>query len=134
MAGSINKTILMGHVGKEPEIRYTQTGSMVASFSLATSESWTDKGGQKQERTEWHRVVAMGKLAGTIKDHVRKGVKLYIEGKLQTKKWTDKKGTDHYTTEVMLGYGSQLMFPCPKSQNQAGEPAPSEGDYGDLPF
>lgn len=104
MAGSINKVIIVGNVGKEPEIRSMQNGDKIANFSLATSETWKDKAtGERREKTEWHRVVVFNdNLVGVIERYVNKGSKLYIEGQLQTRKWTDNQGIERYTTEVVL--------------------------------
>ncbi|MFT5703822.1 MAG: single-strand DNA-binding protein [Rickettsiales bacterium] len=110
---SINKVILVGNVGSDPEIRNTNDGREIASFSVATSESWKDKNsGEKKEKTEWHRVVVFSSgLAGIVKNYVKKGSKLYIEGQLQTRKWTDKEGADKYTTEVILqNFNSTLQI------------------------
>ena len=108
MAGSVNKVILVGNLGKDPEIRHTQDGRKIANFSVATSESWRDKNsGEKRERTEWHAVVIFGALADVVERYVAKGSKVYIEGSLQTRKWQDKQGNDRYSTEVVLqGYGN----------------------------
>lgn len=104
MAGSVNKVILVGNLGKDPEVRSTQAGGKVVSFTLATSESWNDKtSGERQERTEWHRVVIYNeRIADVAEKYCRKGSKIYIEGALQTRKWTDQGGQDRYTTEVAL--------------------------------
>jgi single-strand DNA-binding protein len=104
MAGSVNKVILVGNVGKDPEIRRTQDGRPIANLSIATSESWRDKNsGEKKEKTEWHRVVVFSEpLCKVIEQYVKKGAKLYIEGALQTRKWTDKDGVEKYSTEVVL--------------------------------
>ncbi len=104
MAGSVNKVILVGNVGRDPEIRSTQDGTKVANLSLATSETWRDKNsGERKERTEWHRVVIFNeRLVDVVEKYVRKGSKLYIEGALQTRKWTDNTGAEKYTTEVVL--------------------------------
>jgi len=104
MAGSVNKVILVGNVGRDPEIRSTQDGLRLANMSLATSETWRDKNsGERKERTEWHRVVVFNeRLVDVIEKYVRKGSKLYIEGALQTRKWTDNSGQERYTTEVVL--------------------------------
>jgi single-strand DNA-binding protein len=113
MAGSVNKVILVGNVGKDPEIRRTQDGRPIANLSLATSESWRDKNsGEKKEKTEWHRVVVFSEpLCKVIEQYVKKGAKLYIEGALQTRKWTDKDGVEKYSTEVVLqGYNSSLTM------------------------
>lgn len=97
---SINKVMLIGRLGQDPELKYTPSGSAVCNFSLATSESWTDKGGQKQERTEWHRVVVWGKLAELCNQYLAKGRQAFIEGSLQTRQWEDKQGQKRYTTEI----------------------------------
>ncbi|HXA72175.1 MAG TPA: single-stranded DNA-binding protein [Stellaceae bacterium] len=104
MAGSVNKVILVGNLGRDPEIRSTQDGTKVANLSLATSESWRDKStGERKERTEWHRIVVFNeRLVDVIEKYVKKGSKLYIEGALQTRKWTDNAGAEKYTTEVVL--------------------------------
>ncbi len=104
MAGSVNKVILIGNVGRDPEIRSTNDGTRIANFTLATSENWRDKAsGERRERTEWHRVVIFNdRLTDVVEKYVKKGAKLYIEGALQTRKWTDKEGQERYTTEVVL--------------------------------
>ena len=98
---SVNKVILIGNLGKDPEVRFTPGGQAVANFSIATSDSWTDKSGQKQERTEWHRIVVWGKLAELCGEYLKKGRQCYIEGRLQTREWTDKENRKNYTTEVV---------------------------------
>ncbi len=100
MAGSVNKVILIGHLGADPEIRYTPSGQPVANFRLATSESWNDKSGQRQERTEWHRIVVWGKLAELCGEYLAKGRQVYVEGRIQTRQWDDRDGNKRYTTEV----------------------------------
>lgn len=110
---SVNKAILIGRVGQDPEIRSTQQGKEIASFSLATSESWRDKStGEKREATEWHRIVCFSEgLVKVIKNYVKKGSKLYIVGKLQTRKWQDQSGNDRYSTEIVLqGYNCNLIM------------------------
>ena len=104
MAGSVNKVILIGNVGKDPEIRHTQAGAKIASMSIATSESWKDKqSGEKREKTEWHRISIFDeKLAEIVEKYVKKGSKVYVEGSLQTRKWTGNDGVEKYTTEVVL--------------------------------
>lgn len=97
---SINKVMLIGRLGQDPELKYTPSGSAVCNFSLATSESWTDKSGQKQEKTEWHRVVVWGKLAELCNQYLAKGRQAFIEGSLQTRQWDDKQGQKRYTTEI----------------------------------
>lgn len=98
---SVNKVLLIGRLGNNPEIRYTNTGTAVANFNLATSESWNDKTGQKQERTEWHRVVVWGKLAELCEKYLAKGRQCFVEGRLQTRSWDDKDGNKRYTTEIV---------------------------------
>lgn len=112
MARGVNKVILIGNLGGDPEVRFTPNGSAVASLSVATSESWTDKNtGQRQDRTEWHRVVVFGKLAEICQQYLRKGSKVYLEGKLQTRKWQDQQGQDRYTTEVVVdSFGGQMQM------------------------
>lgn len=109
MAG-INKVILVGNLGKDPEVRYAPSGSAITNITIATSESWKDKNtGEKQEKTEWHRVVFFNKIAEIAGEYLRKGSKVYIEGKLQTRKWTDKEGMDRYTTEIVVDGFSGVM-------------------------
>lgn len=104
---SINKVILIGNLGADPEVRFTGSGQAVATLRLATNERWQDKSGQKQERTEWHRVVAWGRLAELCKEYLTKGRSVYIEGRLQTREWADKEGNKRYTTEIVA---QQLQF------------------------
>lgn len=123
MAGSINKVILIGNLGANPEVRTTQTGSKVASFSLATSESWTDRtSGERKERTEWHRVVVFEQMADIAERFLTKGVKVYVEGQLRTRKWTDQDGQEHYVTEVVLPRfrGEMTMLSRPASGDTGG--------------
>jgi single-strand DNA-binding protein len=105
VAGSVNKVILVGNLGKDPEIRFMPDGTKVANFSIATSESWKDKtSGERRERTEWHRISVMNdKVADIVEKYVRKGSKVYVEGQLQTRKWTDQSGQEKYTTETIIG-------------------------------
>jgi single-strand DNA-binding protein len=105
MAGSVNKVILVGNVGKDPDVRNTQDGSKIVNFSLATSETWNDRAsGERKERTEWHRVVVFNdRIGDVVEKYVRKGSKVYVEGALQTRKWTDQSGQDKYSTEVVIG-------------------------------
>lgn len=113
MAGSLNKVTLIGNVGRDPEIRSMSDGREVASLTLATSEQWRDKAsGEKKERTEWHRVAVFSEpLVGVIKNYVKKGSKIYIEGSLQTRKWNDQSGIERYTTEIVLqNFGSSLIM------------------------
>ncbi|GFE98174.1 single-stranded DNA-binding protein [Gluconobacter sp. Gdi] len=104
MAGSVNKVILVGNLGKDPEVRHTQSGSKVVSFTLATSDTWNDRqSGERRERTEWHRVVIFNERLGDVAERfLRKGRKVYLEGELRTRKWTDQGGQEHYTTEVVV--------------------------------
>ena len=108
MAGSgLNKVLLIGNLGKDPEVRYTPGGQAVANFNIATNEAWTDKSGQKQERTEWHRIVVWGKVAELCGEYLSKGRQVYIEGKLQTREWNNKEGAKQTTTEVVA---NQVLF------------------------
>ena len=147
----VNKVILVGHLGKDPEVRYTPNGKAVANLALATSESWKDQSGQIQEKTEWHRVSMFGKLAEIAGEYLRKGSQVYIEGKLQTRKWQNKEGQDQYTTEIvldpfngvmqMLGskgagqsegsfQGQQRSAAAPQQQNQGYQQPPQQGQQG----
>ncbi|MCC8369424.1 MAG: single-stranded DNA-binding protein [Rickettsia endosymbiont of Oxypoda opaca] len=113
MAGSLNKVILIGNLGRDPEIRTTGEGKEIANFSIATTESWKDRNtGEKKERTEWHRVVIFSEgLVSIVKSYVKKGTKIYLEGSLQTRKWNDNSGQEKYTTEVVLqNFNSQLIL------------------------
>ena len=102
MARGINKVILIGNLGNDPDVRYTSGGSPIANISLATSESWRDKEtGDQQERTEWHRIVFFGRRAEFVSEYLRKGSKIYVEGRLRTNKWQDRDGNDRYTTEIV---------------------------------
>ncbi|WP_276576708.1 single-stranded DNA-binding protein [Endozoicomonas sp. 4G] len=124
MARGVNKVILIGNLGNDPDVRFTPNGSAVANLSLATSESWKDRNtGQPQEKTEWHRVVIFGKLAEVAQQYLRKGSKIYIEGKLQTRKWQDQSGQDKYTTEVVVdAFNGQLQM-LDSRQDGMGMPA-----------
>ena len=155
MARGVNKVILIGNLGNEPEIRYTAGGAAVANVSLATAESWKDKeSGEQQERTEWHRIVFFGRLAEIVGEYLHKGSQIYVEGRLQTRKWQDKEGHDRYTTEIVAnemqmlgsrGGGSANAGKASKqeepesAESKAQAPAkagpPSEGDFDDdIPF
>ena len=121
MAGSVNKVILVGNVGQDPEVRQFQNGGQVCSFSLATSENWKDKNtGERREKTEWHRISVFSEgLIRVVQSYVKKGSKLYIEGQLETRKWQDQNGQDRYSTEVVLrGFGATLTML--DSRNNAG--------------
>ena len=133
MAGSVNKVILIGNLGADPEIRRTQDGRPIANLRVATSESWRDKNsGERRERTEWHRVTVFSEgLCKVIEQYVRKGAKLYIEGQLQTRKWQDQQGQDRYTTEIVLqGFGGTLHMLDGRSGGGGGSMSESSGgDY-----
>jgi len=132
MAGSVNKVILVGNVGADPEIRRTQDGRPIANLRIATSESWRDKNsGERKEKTEWHRVVVFNEgLCKVIEQYVKKGAKLYIEGALQTRKWTDQSGVEKYSTEVVLqGFNSTLQML--DSRGGGAGASSGGGDYGD---
>lgn len=118
MAG-INKVIIVGNLGQDVETKTTQDGQSIARFSIATSENWTDRNtGQKQEKTEWHRIVIFGKLADIASQYLHKGSKVYVEGKLRTQKWQDQQGNDRYTTEIVIsGFGGTLQMLDSKGSN-----------------
>ena len=121
MAGSVNKVILLGNLGQDPDIRTMQNGKKVCTFSLATSDSWKDKEtGEKKEKTEWHRVVVFNEgLIGVVESYIKKGTKLYLEGSLQTRKWTDESGNEKYTTEIVIqGYGGRIDIVSAKGSEQ----------------
>jgi len=124
MAG-INKVILVGNLGAKPEVKYASTGNAISNLSVATSESWTDKStGQKQERTEWHRVSLFGKLAEIAGQYLDKGSKVYVEGKLQTRKWQDQNGQDRYTTEVVVsGFNGTLQMLDRRDDSSSSAPS-----------
>ena len=159
MAGSgVNKVILVGNLGKDPEVRYTPGGQAVANFTIATNENWTDKQGQKQERTEWHKIVVWGKPAELCGEYLSKGRQVYIEGRLQTREWTNKEGQKQYTTEVVANPVGGVIFLSGgdrggRGQKSGGAPAddfgapppgldeavsggaaPSKGGEDDIPF
>jgi single-strand DNA-binding protein len=132
MAGSVNKVILVGNLGKDPEIRRTQDGRPIANLSVATSESWRDKAtGERKEKTEWHRVVIFSEgLAKIAEQYLKKGAKVYIEGQLQTRKYTDQSGAEKYTTEVVLqGFNSTLTMLDGRGGGGGFSDEPS-GDFG----
>lgn len=109
MTSSVNKAILIGNVGRDPEIRYTQSGEPIANFTLATNETWVDKAGQQKERTEWHRVEVFGKAAEVVRDYVVKGSSLYIEGSLRYDNWTDKAGVERNATKIRVSGPSSRL-------------------------
>ncbi len=144
MARGINKVILIGNLGRDPEVRYSPNGGAIANITLATSESWKDKNtGEQVEKTEWHRVVFFRRLAEIAGEYLKKGSKVYIEGKLQTRKWQDKDGNDRYTTEIVAnemqmldsrGGSSSYNQDEPAMASSQPEPAPA-GDFDDdIPF
>lgn len=154
MARGVNKVTLIGNLGADPEIRYTANGSAVANVRLATAESWRDReSGEQQERTEWHRVVFFSRLAEIVGEYLKKGSQVYIEGRLQTRKWQDRDGNDRYTTEIVAnemqmlggrGGGGGGGFDAPSnqtSQGQSASPAPASSNEppmddfdDDIPF
>ncbi len=148
MARGVNKVILIGNLGNDPDVRYTAGGAAIANISIATTESWRDKeSGEQQEKTEWHRVVFFGRLAEIVSEYLRKGSQVYVEGRLQTKKWQDKEGNDRYTTEIVANemqmLGSRGSSPEPerqaadtRSSSGTTSPAASDGDFvdDDIPF
>lgn len=121
---AVNKAILIGNLGKDPELRYTPAGQAVASFSLATSEKWRDKDGNMQDRTEWHNIVVWGRQAENAKEYLSKGKQVYIEGRIQTRSWEDKDGNKRYTTEIVT---QRMQFLGTRDQ------APAEVTSGDMP-
>jgi len=147
--GSVNKVILVGNLGRDAELRYTPGGAAVATLNLATTEVWNDKGGQKQEKTEWHRVVLWGKSAESLNEYLVKGKQIYVEGRLQTRQWDDKDGNKRYTTEirgdriVLLSGGGGGMGGG-RTSNRGGSAPPDDpmggGEMGaeltddDIPF
>ena len=138
----VNKAILVGHLGRDPEIRYAASGAAIANVSLATSESWKDKQtGENQERTEWHRVVFFGRLAEIVGEYLKKGSQVYVEGRIQTRKWQDKDGNDRYTTEIvandmqMLGGRSSGADDMPAANASGGGGGAPPADFDDdIPF
>jgi single-strand DNA-binding protein len=147
MAGSLNKAMIIGNVGRDPEIRSTQSGSRIANLSIATSESWKDKNsGERKERTEWHRVVVFNdKLVEVIEKYVVKGSKLYVEGAIQTRKWTDQSGAEKFSTEIVLQAfnGTLTLLGDPRSgggeggSRDSGQPqrrAPGPDLDDEIPF
>jgi single-strand DNA-binding protein len=161
MTGSVNKVILVGNLGKDPESRTAQSGDTIVTFSVATTESWNDKqSGERRERTEWHKVVVFNQhIAGVAERFLSKGAKVYLEGTLQTRKWTDQQGQEKYTTEIVLprfGTGELRMLSSRAEGGDAGEPSgrparttqprrepamaggggfgPPGGDLDDIPF
>lgn len=132
---SVNKVILIGNLGKDPELRYIQNGDAVASFSLATTDQWKDANGEKKEHTEWHRCVAWRRLAEVIGEYAKKGTQMYIEGKLQTRKWQDKDGQDRYATEIVVGEMKLLgnRVASPEGRSSHGDAARPQGGQESSP-
>jgi single-strand DNA-binding protein len=132
MAGSVNKVILVGNLGRDPEVRHTQQGGLIVQLSLATSENWRDKAsGERKERTEWHRVVIFNeKMAEVAQKYLRKGAKIYVEGQLQTRKWTDQSGVEKYTTEVVLPRFGGTMTMLDGRSGGGGDPGDDFGGGG----
>jgi len=142
MANGLNKAILIGNLGREPEVRYTPSGVAVANFSIATSETWTNKEGEKETRTEWHRIVAFGRLGEICGEYLSKGKQVYIEGRIQTRDWEDREGIKRYTTEIvanqMIMLGTRETAETIRSEDApapdyTGTPAPAQDD-DDIPF
>lgn len=154
MARGVNKVILIGNLGQDPEVKYMPNGNAVANITVATSESWKDKNtGEQVDKTEWHRVVFFRRLAEIVGEYLKKGSKIYIEGKLQTRKWQDKNGKDNWTTEIIASemqmldsrgggssdfnqsQGSAPMQSAPQSAPSQAAPAPANNDFDDdIPF
>ena len=124
---SVNKVILIGNLGRDPEVKYTQSGTAVANLSLATNEVWTDKAGQKQERTEWHNIVAWSKLADLSKRFLAKGRQVYIEGRIQTREWDDKDGNKRRKTEIVASQMVLLGARPQGMENASSSPMPQRG-------
>ena len=148
---SVNKAIIIGNLGKDPEMRYMPSGDAICNFSLATTDSWKDKNGEKQEKTEWHRISMFGKLAEIAGEYLKKGSQVYVEGRIQTRKWTNKEGQDQYTTEIVAdkmqmlggrsGGGGNSFEVVEKPSSGAGsakQAAKGGGDFDnfedDIPF
>lgn len=149
MARGVNKVILIGNLGRDPEVRYMPSGSAVANVALATSEQWKDKqSGEQQERTEWHNVVFFNRLAEIVGEYLKKGSQVYVEGSLRTRKWQDKNGNDRYTTEIVAsemqmlgsrggggGGGGSYDYNQDQSANRQPAAAPASDDFDDdIPF
>lgn len=128
---SLNKVMLIGNLGKDPEVRYTTSNQAVASFSVATSETYKDRNGEKQEKTEWHNVVLWGKLAEIAKDYLAKGKTVYIEGRLQTRKWQDRDGRDRYTTEIV---GDRMQMLGGRGEGSGGGRGPGRSQQADESY
>ena len=129
--GSVNKVVLVGHLGADPESRFTPSGVAVTTFNMATNESWKNKEGEYEDRTEWHRIVLYGKAAETASKYMKKGQLTYVEGRIRTRSWEDKEGMTRYTTEVL---GDRFTMLGRKGENQSAAPVEASGDDDDLPF
>lgn len=132
MAGGLNKVFLMGNLGRDPEVRYTQGGAAVANFSIATNERWTDKNGQQQEKTEWHKIVVWGKTAELCGQYLKKGRQAFIEGRLQTREWTDKQNQKQYTTEIVAN-NVQFIGPRPDGAPAGNGASSGPENFGPPP-
>ncbi len=141
--GSVNKVILIGNLGKDPEIRHTPGGAAVANFSIATNEAWNNRDGQREERTEWHRVVAFGKLAEICGQYLKKGKQVYIEGRLQTRAWDDRDGNKRTTTEIVAssmtmlgraGEGPSESYAPPMEEGGFSRASSAAPEDDDIPF
>lgn len=142
----LNKAMIIGRLGKDPEIKFTASGNAIANISVATSETWKDKStGEKKEKTEWHRVVFFGKLAEIVQQYVKKGSNIYIEGKIQTRKWQDQSGQDRYSTEIVVdGFDGKMQMldgkggqpaPTPSQPTPQPKPVTPQDDFDDdIPF
>ena len=147
---ALNKAMIIGNLGDDPELRYTQSGTPVANMSIATNRRWTDDNGQKQEKTEWHKVVVFGRQAETCEQYLSKGRQVYVEGRIQTRKWEDRDGNNRYTTEIVArnvqflsggsGGGGSMQEPPPYTDSDIGPSGGSESDFDqsfdddDIPF
>ena len=129
--GSVNKVVLVGHLGADPESRFTPSGVAVTTFNMATNESWKNKEGEYEDRTEWHRIVLYGKAAETASEYMKKGQLTYVEGRIRTRSWEDKDGMTRYTTEVL---GDRFTMLGRKGENKSAAPVDAGGDDDDLPF
>ena len=138
--GSVNKIVLVGHLGADPESRFTPSGVAVSTFNMATNESWKNKEGEYEDRTEWHRIVLYGKAAETASEYMKKGQLAYVEGRIRTRSWEDKDGMTRYTTEVlgdrftMLGRKSENKSTAPTEAGASASAGGGGGDDDDLPF
>ena len=132
--GSVNKVVLVGHLGGDPETRFTPSGAAVANFNIATNESWKDANGELQDKTEWHRCVMFGKTAELAGELLKKGQLVYMEGKLQTRNWEDKDGIKRYTTEVVCDMFTMLGRKMDTENSQQASPTSNSDEEDDLPF